>query len=215
LKKEILAFLLCLAVIFAVFWASAPYLFSKQLGKALEVPVKTNRLTVSASEVDITQLHISNPEGSVLPTAFTAKTFRIFTPFLNYFKEEIVIEEIVLDQIYLTIEFNAAGSKQGNWTTLMGNLKNSTKQGDQNKKVLIKKLVLTDITTDLVFDRHTGRVRNLPHIGRMEFANVSSQGGLPMHQIMSSVLGSMLYDIFEAYEINQIIEDILMPLRLL
>ncbi len=205
MRRVILTFILWMAIVFTLFWASAPYLFSTKLADALKVPVSANRLTVSSKKVNISQLKITNPPGSVIPRAFFAEKFQIHTPFLNYLKKKIVIDEITLDGIYLSIEFEKAGSTNGNWTILMNNLKKATEDRTKNREVLIKKVTLTNISVDLVFDQQTGKVQTLPPIPLLKLTNVSSEKGIPLDQIMNSVLGSMLHEVFQEYALKTIL----------
>ncbi|MES2122485.1 MAG: hypothetical protein V4492_06880, partial [Chlamydiota bacterium] len=81
---------------------------------------------------------------------------------------------------------------------------------DENaRSVLIHKLILTNINVDVVYRKDGGKIKRLPPIDRIELTEVSSEGGLPMDQIMNSVLGQMLKSVFEKENLKNMMQDLL------
>ncbi|NGX48412.1 MAG: hypothetical protein K1000chlam3_01805, partial [Chlamydiae bacterium] len=87
---------------------------------------------------------------------------------------------------------------------------NSAKLDEKDEhKVLIKKLVFLNIRTDLLFRQNGKGVRRLPTIARIELTNISTEGGLPMDQLASSILGQMLKQVFIQQNVNNMLKGIL------
>ena len=129
-----------------------------------------------------------------------------------HLKDEIIVDEIEIDGIYLGLEFNNAKGVDGNWTELMKSLETrsaaSTEPSGKKRSLLVKKVVLTNINTDLVY-RDSGNVQHLPKIDRMELYNISSTGGVPVDQLMNSVLGQMLKQVFIRQNLKDMLQDLL------
>ncbi len=128
--------------------------------------------------------------------------------------EDVVIDEIDLDNVYLGLEFKNAKSTDSNWTTIMSHLQTTAAPkaaGPEEKErtVLIHKLVLSNINTDLIFKEDSGKVKRLPTIDRIELTEISSQGGFPMDQLMNSVLGQMLKQVFIKQNMQNMLMDFL------
>jgi uncharacterized protein involved in outer membrane biogenesis len=205
-------FIVLLAVAFFVLWSKAPDFAVRHLSKALNAPVSIGDMRLKPTLLTIDKFQIGNPQGySSLPKAFSADTIRLSAPLTRYLQSHIVIEEVHLDGIYLGLEFDSISGATGNWTALMSHF--SASQGSphfsRKKTVLIKKLVFTNIATSLVFAKEKSSVKRLPTIDRMEFYNVSSEGGLSSDQLLNSVLGQMLKAVFQRENLKNMFKEIL------
>lgn len=204
-------FILALAAIGllgAIIWLRIPDLLSNSLGRKFGVPISIDSMHVSSSEISLKELLIGNPRGYQLPKAFSAKTLDVHAPLKQYLKEHIVIDEVHIDTIYLGIEFDSHTSTHGNWSIIFSN---AVKEGDLDKKgtsILIKKLVCTNIQTFLLFRSVPGSMKQLPNIDRIELTNISTEGGFPTNQLMASVLGQMLKQVFIQQHIDNMIKGI-------
>ncbi|HSX03685.1 MAG TPA: hypothetical protein VLG76_03045 [Rhabdochlamydiaceae bacterium] len=200
-------------VFFFIFWSKVPEMISNNLSKKLQVQVSIGDMRLTPTSVKIDKFQIGNPSGyTSLPKAFSSDTMIITAPLTEYFKKDIVIEEVELDGIYLGLEFDSINGTDGNWTVIMSRFENTTEK-EKNEKagqktVLIKKLVFTNISTYLVFTKDGG-IKKLPKIDRMEFYNVSSYGGFPIDQLLNSVLGKMLRSVFEKEHLKNMLKEIL------
>jgi uridylate kinase len=86
----------------------------------------------------------------------------------------------------------------------------STPTDEKNKRtVLIHRLVLTNISVDVVYRSDGGKVKRLPKIDQIVLTDVSSEGGVPMDQVMNSVLGQMLKQIFIKENLKNMLDGIL------
>lgn len=180
-----------------LFYSRLPDLVSDKLSKSLKVPVQIEDIKISLSNITLDHLEIANPPKSVQPKAFFAETISFEAPLTRYLKDAIVIDEVNLDHVYLDLEFDSPSNLQSNWSTLMAPLSSGkTPSKGSKKSVLIKTLTLTNIQVDLVYKNQGNNVKKLPPIDKLVLTNISSEEGLPMDQIMHSVLGQMLKSVF-------------------
>jgi hypothetical protein len=195
---------LCLAAF--VLYARLPAMISDKVSKALETPVSLQKVALGLSNITLKNLVVSNVPKSVLPNAFSAGTISFNAPLTNYVKDDIVIEEIDMDDVYLALEFESPTNTKSNWNTLMKPLASKSSNATPSKKtVLIKTLVITNIRVDLVYKSKGANVKALPPIDKIVLTNISSEEGFPMDQLMNSVLGQMLKSVF----IRQNLQDAL------
>lgn len=194
-----------------IFWSRLPDMIASRLSHSLRVPVSIEELNAHWNEIDILNIQVSNPAKSVLSRAFSCQTLKVQAPFANYIKNRVIIDEISLDAVYLSLEFNSATTTSGNWTTLMSHLQSSTSSTPSTRSVLIRKLVITNLDVDVVYRKEGGKVKHLPRIPRMELVNISSEGGLPMDQLMNSVLGEMLKEVFIKQNLNNMFQELIKP----
>lgn len=213
-----------------IFWSRIPDMVANNLSKKLKVAVEIDSFGLSWGKLDAKKIQIGNPPGSLLSRAFACDEIDVFAPFSNYLDKKIVIDEIDLQNVYLGLEFDSASGTSGNWTKIMSNLQQSMGEessGKQKKRkknkgeqpaqpatpasrsVLIHKIVLTNIDVDVVYRKEGGKVKRLPRIPRMELTEVSSEGGLPTDQILNSVLGEMLKQVFIKENLKNMMQDLL------
>jgi uncharacterized protein involved in outer membrane biogenesis len=198
-------------IVFFIIWARVPDMLADTLSKKTKVAVQIDEMKLSWGEIDILKLQMGNPKGSLLSKAFSAETIAIQATIPTYFQNDVVIDEIVIDQIYLGLEFNSATSAKGNWTKIMSNVQSSVQEAtsESTRTVLIRKLVLTNISVDVVYRQGDQKIKRLRTIPRIELYNISSQGGFPIDQLMNSVLGQMLKSVFIKENLKNMLEDLL------
>jgi hypothetical protein len=122
-----------------------------------------------------------------------------------------VIDELDINNIYLGIEFESKRSKNGNWTTIMGNLSKGPKtEGKKGKTVLIKKLILNNINIELAY-RREGEITTLKPVRQIVLTDVSSEEGKLTDVITKIIIDQMLQKIFSIENLQNMLEDILNP----
>lgn len=219
----IIVIILAAVVIGFIAWSRVPDIVADNLSKKLKVSVEIDDMSLGWGKIQVDKVVIGNPPGAILSKAFSCSSIDVLAPFTNYLDQKIIIDEIDVNDVYLGLEFDSAKGTDGNWTRIMGNLKSSTGQESNGKKkkgaeppkessqrsVLIKRLVLTNIDVDVVYRKEGGKVQKLKRIDRIELTNVSSEGGLPMDQVMNSVLGQMLKSVFEKQNLQNMLQDLL------
>ena len=221
----IIVVLVAAVIVGFIFWSRVPDIVANNLSKKLKVAVQIDSFGLGWGKIDAKKIQIGNPHGSILAKAFTCDEIDFLAPFTNYLKKRMIIDEIDLQNVYLGLEFDSASGTTGNWTRIMGNLENSMgknaaagAQGKGKKKpapdgstrsVLIHRIVLTNIDVDVVYRKEGGKVKRLPRIPRIELKEVSSEGGLPTDQILDSVLGEMLKQVFLKENLKNMMQDLM------
>lgn len=227
----IVVIVLAAVVVGFVFWSRLPDMVANTISKKLKVAVEIDSFGISWGKLDAKNIQIGNPPGAILAKAFTCREINVLAPFTNYLSKKIIIDEINLNDIYLGLEFDSASGTSGNWTRIMKNLQDSSgtvkpRQDNKRKKgkgnqtqqpasseasrsVLIHRIVLTNIDVDVVYRKEGGKIKKLPRIPRIELTEVSSEGGLPMDQILNSVLGEMLKQVFIKENLNNMIKELI------
>lgn len=218
---------LCIAGFIA--WSRAPDILANNISKKLGVQVEIEDISVGFSNITIENFEIGNVPNGILPKAFSVETLAVNAPLGRYLNDQIIIDTIQLDNVYLGLEFDSATSTNGNWTRIMSNLQNSTKSDENDapkprkrkseqqspstapktgKSLLIKELVINNISVDLVYVQGDGRIKKLPMIKQIVLRNISSEEGFPMDQLMSSVLGQMLKQVFIQQNLKNMIDQL-------
>lgn len=218
----------CIAAFIA--WSRAPDILANNLSKKLGVAVEIEDISLGMSNITIDNFEIGNVPNGILPKAFSVETIDIQAPLTRYLKDQIVIDTIQLDNVYLGLEFDSATSTKGNWTRIMSNLQDST-TSDENapsskkrkrkseqqpantapktgKSLLIRELVINNISVDLVYVQGDGRIKKLPMIKQIVLRNINSEEGFPMDQLMNSVLGQMLQQVFIQQNLKNMIQEL-------
>lgn len=219
----IIVALLAASVIGFIFWSRLPDIVATHASQKLKVPVSIDSFGLGWGKLDAKKIEIGNPPKSILPRAFACDEIVVLAPFSRYLNKQVVIDEIDVNNVYVGLEFDSASGTTGNWTRIMGNLQKSVgseSAGGGKKKskqpsapsgsqrsVLIHRIVFTNIDVDVVYRKEGGKVKRLKRIPRLELTEVSSEGGLPMDQIMNSVLGEMLKQVFLKENLKNMMQD--------
>jgi hypothetical protein len=183
---------------------------ARKMQSQLGVPVTVGSVQIGYSAVEIDKLTIGNPNGSILPKALSTNNIAITTPVTQYFKRDIVIEEITVSDIYLGLEFDSPSGTSGNWTQIMNNYENAPQPASESTRTVhIKRLVLNNISVDVVYRSNGKKIKRLRTIPQIVLTDISSTGGVPMHQIMESVLGQMLESVFMKENLKNMLNDII------
>jgi hypothetical protein len=194
-------------------WSRVPDILAGNLSKKLKVLVEIGTLSVSLKSIEIEKLEIGNPRGFYLPRAFACDQIYVDAPLTRFLQNDVEIDEIDLDNVYIGLEFDSPSGTQGNWTVIMNNA--GTAQAESvsstKKTVMIRRLILNNIHTDLIYRNQGNGVRHLPKIQRIELKNISSEGGNTMDQIMNSALGQMLKEIFIEQNLKELLDKVLQP----
>lgn len=221
--------ILAAVIVGFIFWSRVPDILANHLSEKLKVSVEIDSIGLGWGKIDVKEIQIGNPPGSILAKAFTCNEIDVMAPVTRYLSKNIVIDEIDVKDVYLGLEFDSPSGTSGNWTTIMGNLKSTTGAGSEptgsrKKKrkeepapspsssartVLIHRLVLTNIDVDVVYRKDGGKVQKLPRIPRIELTEISSEGGVPIDQIMNSVLGEMLKQVFIKQNLKNMLQNLI------
>jgi uncharacterized protein involved in outer membrane biogenesis len=209
-----LTLIVVLAVIIIIFlgWSRVPDIISGHISKKLKVAVEIGDIDIALRSIEVEKLEIGNPRGYLLPRAFAADTISIRAPLTQYFKDHIEIEEIEVDNIYLGLEFDSPQGAEGNWTTIMQNAKQAQASSPKKGKTLmIRRLILTNIHSNLLYRNQGSKVKRLPVIKRIELKDISSEGGNAIDQLMNSALGEMIKQVFIEQNLKEVLDKIFSP----
>ncbi len=213
LLKILIPILMLLIMSFYLFWNRVPQSLSKRLSNTFQTQVFIGDAQFRLDQISLYKIGIDSPQDSKLPQAFTCQDLKIHTFVTHYLKDEIVIDLIELDRVYLGLEFDSPSSTNGNWTKLMSNLEASSKAetDNQGKTITIKKLVIRNIQCQVLYaNKHDG-VINLKPIDQLEFTNISSTEGFPIEQLSKSVLGQMLKQVFVQQNLQDMLKNLIQP----
>jgi uncharacterized protein involved in outer membrane biogenesis len=219
----IIVIILAAVVVGFVFWSRLPDIAATHLSKEMKVPVQIDSFGLSWGKIDAKKIEIGNPYKSILPKAFACDEINVLAPFTNYLSKHVIIDEIDLKNVYIGLEFDSTSGTTGNWTRIMGNLQQNMggstggkkKKGKQpaqpapkgsQRSFLIHRIVLTNIDVDVVYKKEGSKVKRLPRIPRIELTEVSSEGGLS-DQLVNSVLGEMLKQVFIKENLKNMMQD--------
>jgi uncharacterized protein involved in outer membrane biogenesis len=206
--------LLCIiggAIFLFLLWSRMPDMVASHLAKRLKVGVEIGDMTLSMDAIGVDRFDIHNPAGYKLPKAFSAEKITIEAPLTSYLHDNIVIEEIDVNNVYIGLEFDNPKSTTGNWSTILNNAESAKEESSKsasNKTVLIKRLLLTNIQAELLY-QSDGKVRKLKTIKQIELKNISSQGGNIGDQLMNSALGEAVKEIFVQENLKDILDKLM------
>lgn len=196
-------------ILFFIGLSRVPDMLAGHLSKKFGVPVSIDSMHFNFKEIEVENIEIGNPKGYTLPKAFSAEEIGIFAPITHFIKDDIVIDEIEVDNVYLGIEFDSKSSTKGNWTQIFSNFKQRTDLDEKGgKKILIKKLIFRNIQTELLF-RDSKGVQKLPLIREIILTNIGTEGGIPIDQLTGSVLGQMLKEVFLRQNMEKMLQGII------
>jgi uncharacterized protein involved in outer membrane biogenesis len=211
LLKTIVPLFLVLFMAFYLVWHKVPSYLSNQLSNAFLTQVYIGDATLSPYTIALKKIAIGSPKNSRLPKSFACEKLSINTWLYEYLKDQVVIDEIVLDNVYLGLEFDTAQSTNGNWTILMQNLKNSKSahQSKGNKSFFIKKLTVKNIQCQVLYNDRRNGLFDLSPIDELTFTDISTDKGFPIEQLMDSVLGQTLKEIFIRENLKDMLNKII------
>ena len=196
-----------IALCAVIAYNSLPSYFSKHFTNKAQVSVSISDFIIRPSTLTINNLQISNPPKSILRKAFDAEKIELYSPIGEYFHDQIVIDNMTVDNVYLGLEFESPKNPRRNWSTILQNIK-PLEERNQNKSILVKKLIFTDLQVELVYREGSQNIRKIKPIDRLELTNISSKGGVPTDQIMHIILSEMLRSILSVEGLQNIIEDV-------
>jgi len=203
----------CVLLVAAAFVASSHIssYTAEGLSKNLHVPVSIGNMNFWWDQITIDDVDIDNLPNSYLKKALKIQKTCMNAKILNYLDKVIHIDTITMDNIYIGLEFDSPMGPKGNWTTLMSNSQSSESPVAENdsKSVLIKELVLTNIQIDVVYKSSGGKIKKLRPIPKLVLYNINTDQGLPMEQIMQSVVGKMLQSVFVQENMKNMFEGII------
>lgn len=178
-----LVLLIILAALVFLWLIKAPIIAS-YLTKKMRVPVSIERISIWPSETTMLNFKIRNPKGFKSRVAFEAENTRIDYRFKELFSDPIAIDQIILDKIFLGVEFSNPFGTSNNWTEIGKNMPQQKSQ----KRLIIHKLVLTDLSVEIQGLGLLGKPTTKT-LSRLEFDDIDSAQGFPTEELVKKVFG--------------------------
>lgn len=195
-----------LSAIVGHFYFHRANILANYLSEKLGVHTTIESIDLGWSSFTINKLVVHNPKGYSLDKALETGKITFKAPLINYFKKEIDINLISLENIWAGIEFSDSKNTQGNWTQIIQNVDSnasSTSALDKtidntsfryNRSVLIKFLGLYNTNVDLKLNGEQNP-RKLNTIDKMEFTDVGTEKGLPIEEITEIIIKKLMEQI--------------------
>ena len=168
-----------------------------------KTPVSVGAITFRSNNIYVDDFVISNPKEAKKTTALRIGLIDVTNPLEDYIKNDMVVESIHLENIYLNIELYNKQKTLGNWQTIMGNMSSDTPVPNKvnQTSTLIKKITLKDIEIDLIlFDTPTKTI----HIPSLIFYDIPTEDGLPAKQIAKAIVSKIVRSLFIETGVNLI-----------
>ncbi len=202
--------LIVVALLFILPFGIAEFV-SEKMTHILDVPSRVETVTLGINKINFQKIEIENPGKFHLRYAFSADNLSIKAPWTQFLQHAVELEEVVIDHVYLGLEFNSPRDATGNWSQIIDNLEKSS-SGPEKKdtKVYIRKLVLNNIRTDLFYQTEN-KIHHLPLIKEIELTDISTEGGDTFEQIMHSALGQMLKQVFIRQNLKDLFNQLIDP----
>lgn len=207
------------AIFLFILWSRLPDMIASNLSKRLQVGVEIGDMSLSTKSIGVDRFVIHNPPKYKLPKAFSSEKIAVDAPLTRYMKDNIEIEQIIVSDVYIGLEFESIKGTKGNWSTILANAQSAQDESSKSasdKTVLIKRLLLTNIKVEL-FYQNEGKVKKLKTIPQIELKNISSKGGNVGDQIMNSALGQAVKEVFIQENLkdifNQLLQDPTNPVK--
>ena len=207
--KKLIAILLAIALVLGglgyLAYRNSAAILAEMISKKTMTPVSIKSIEWRKDRFTIKDLTIGNPKGTRLPTVLQVETLNVEAPYRQYFKNPIIIDQILLDNVYVNIQIYDRNQTQGNWQTIIANMAIDHKSPlSIERPAIIKKLILLNIQIDLILS--DGKLRRLSPIPRLEFENISSDKGIPTQEISEIIVQKMMHSIFLEKGLKTIIE---------
>jgi hypothetical protein len=176
----------------------AAQLLSSQLG----VPVKIHTLEIYSQGADLLQIWVGNPSQSRSQTAFSAASIHVQTSVSQIFADPLIIDEIIISDIFIGVEYYNKKKSKSNWATILGE-KSSKKP---SRDYLIRTLRFNRLTVEVMQANGTKKSYTLP---QMEFHNISSETGFPVGEIEKAIFQQVLQGLIQQLDLNQIFNGVI------
>ncbi len=199
--KNSTLYLITVSVIVWILYANCPNYIANVIEAEMGEPAKIEKVSFSFDQTKIEQLSINNIEGSFLKEAFTAKEIEINTSTLNLFKPNIEINEIILRDVIVYIEFYSLRQNDTNWTILLKRL-NEPKEWYRHlsKTIKINHCRLENIR--VIIKGKDRPVKELPMIKSIDLTNLQPKNGYLIDETLKIITNHTLAEVSILYKLG-------------
>jgi len=203
-KKLSWKILILIIIGFILFiWFIKTPIMSRYLTNKLGVPVAISSISIWPSQTKILDFEIKNPRGFKLKDALKAKTTTINYRMHQLFGNPSEIDEIEIDDIYLSIILTSPMGNDNNWTAIAAGMPQEEQKGTgSDHEVIVHRLILSNLYVEIQGGQFI-RAPSSKRIDRMEFREISSKTGFPTKELIN--------EIFKGAGIQQYIKDLFNP----
>lgn len=205
-----IAIIFLLVITICVGYFSSAFIFAHRISKTTQTPVTINAVKFHQQAFTIQNLVIGNPKEAYIPTAFRAESVEVDVPYKEFFKSQVTIDEIKMDNVFIDIEFYTEDKMEGNWQALIENMAAPQKSSKEKQLTQVKKLVLTNIHVTLILS--DGRIHRLSPIPELVFNDITTKEGIPLEGVSEIIARKMVYSILKEDGLNLIIK---VPLKVI
>ncbi|MBI3508361.1 MAG: hypothetical protein HY069_01815 [Chlamydiia bacterium] len=193
--------LLVLLVAGVIGWLTKPIWLSSYLTSKLNVPVSIGSISVGTTQTTIGDFSIRNVHRYKARKALAAQTTTISYEIKKLFGAVCEIDEIVLDGVFFSVEFDQPPALKNNWTHIIQNMPKPT---HREKEVLIRTLLIQNLTVEI---RNFGQMGSVTtkRIGEIALHDIDSKEGFPTKEL--------IHEIFGGADILDYLENILQPIK--
>ena len=190
-------------------WLVKVPLLSYCFSKDLRLPILMEWISVWPTETEILNFSVKNPQGFEGDVAFKANNVKIDYQVKPLLGDPSVIDAIVLDAVFLSVEFVPAGGKVNNWTVIS----NGMPKKSNFRPVQIRNLIVTNLSVEI---QGLGSQTITKHVPQISLQNLSSQHGFPTEALIQKVFGSagLSQYIQGSFTPLDLVEDVVDPLHI-
>jgi|GEM_PF-1146615 len=207
--KALIVVLIIGIILAAFIWDRRVRYISNFLSNIMPTKTIIKDLRISGNQFIIKGLHIANPEGSKLDTAFASEVIRITTEPRNLLSKDLVIDEIAIDDPLVGIEFYSADGSQNNWSLILNKLNlAASKQNTSHRTYLIKKLIMTKVKLHVVNSALNTEPFDPEPLPKIEFHNIGSDKPLTLQLIVATIFRAMLQETAKRESLKAILKGV-------
>lgn len=177
-------FVTVLVIFVVLVWVMKAPVMSMILSNKLRVKVKVGRIVMRPSYTKIHNFRIKNPPGYKRRTALNAKKIDVNYQFSHLFDNPREIDQIVIDDVFLAIDFKNLVGSENNWTEILENMPRSDKSANP---ILIKKLVLNNFVVEIWGRGFNAALKKKVKIPQIILTDINSKDGFPTEQLVAQI----------------------------
>lgn len=206
MKRFIVILIILLIILFGgtfIVWRQLPELVSYMIAKQTHTHVHINAIRFGTEEILIDTIIIDSPEGASIKKALVVEEMKIHAPFSAYARTPVIIPDVILNNIYLGIEFYNKERTKGNWVTIMSDIdgeeEKEKKEPDtylQEKQNygLIRNLDLNQLNIELkLYNEGPVKLSTIPNV---HFKDVRTDNGQIAEELTQIIIKKMMYSVF-------------------
>jgi len=208
--RIIFAIVLFFVIVFGAAYyiaTGAPAILSAFLSHRIHAEVKVKRLDFKKDAICIRNFIIKNPKKAILPDALKIQHTKITAPYKHYFKNPIEIDEILLEDVYLSILLKKGSKVPCNWHHIFETMEESSGPSIGPKRSFeIKTLAIKDLRVEVAI---AGSKPKTVTVDKLAFHNIKSDEGLPIEELSHVITQKLVSEIFSLGMVKKVAEGFL------